>query len=829
VNILTNRVKITFNIDAIKQDFAFIRFKRDKDSKWWGAEELDRIIGDDYQAMSVGYAQFAYAMFERKSNNIYQLEKRLEDDPQFTKVLAIEVQPEAIYSGNNECICAVSLARLLINSLGSSRSKYQDLHFSNLTGSLLRVPSLTDKLNKSIAVAEISIDSVPLQKNEFFLNVKFANYRKKSSILREYKNVELAKILKRPEYIVYDGTNPPSLRRWLPSDGKKSDPKKSYIQCREKGSKLHVNFLDFRSLKDFESSRAGILHNVINGIKKHISQYMNVEFYSREIGYDLPLDTTLMNKPEKISELLNGQRIHILDKVNNEESDELVTQLRNFLYPHYINDEKFITDSGKTEKKAALNFRIIHEKSYYEQNDLKDEYKASDHKIQRQHITFESYIQSSEKEWKNIVKTSLKELLIKRDIGAKKITLFDWTKLNATGEWTFAAWDKEENEEQSHVVFMKIQPNGEFKFHNKEKMDLLDWQDFEKYRKFMTDSNSEKNKKIRNLEGLVISDTGDINQIFLTDEISLPDLSQIEAILQQVESELPENKRTGNELADIVQEFLQTPSGLDIEKFNSFSDALINKGNEPLSKAEFYSLIRRYLGTKKKVKDKYIDVASPKEATDFRDYLLDKHEIRLKFPQDNQTKDDLFDPYFNIKYFEETENQAYYCVGSRRELIPMTGGTGNPNKITLAIAAILLYAMRRKNNEVFMGDMRLWVPQFKEYTYPDVIVTDGKALYTGENNTTVTNPLLIVEVLSKSTKNYDQGDKFTFYRSIPQFKEYVLVEQNQYQVMRYSKTNEGEWIFREYKSEDDIVKLQHLDFEISLVDIYQDVNFEDKE
>jgi Uma2 family endonuclease len=93
----------------------------------------------------------------------------------------------------------------------------------------------------------------------------------------------------------------------------------------------------------------------------------------------------------------------------------------------------------------------------------------------------------------------------------------------------------------------------------------------------------------------------------------------------------------------------------------------------------------------------------------------------------------------------------------------------------------------------------------------------------------VTNPLLIVEVLSKSTKNYDQGEKFTFYRSIPQFKEYVLVEQNQYQVMHYSKTNEGEWIFREYKCENDIVKLQHLDFEISLIDIYQDVNFEDRE
>ena len=184
--------------------------------------------------------------------------------------------------------------------------------------------------------------------------------------------------------------------------------------------------------------------------------------------------------------------------------------------------------------------------------------------------------------------------------------------------------------------------------------------------------------------------------------------------------------------------------------------------------------------------------------------------------------------YTPEEYLELEEKALYKSEYKDGEIIPMTGETGNHNKITLAIAAILLYALRRKKYEVFMGDMRLWIPQYKEYTYPDVMVTDGNAVYTGKNNTTITNPLLIVEVLSKSTKNYDQGDKFTFYRSIPQFKEYFLVQQNQYQVMHYSKTNEGEWIFREYKCEDDIVKLQHLDFEISLVDIYQDVNFEDK-
>ncbi len=191
-----------------------------------------------------------------------------------------------------------------------------------------------------------------------------------------------------------------------------------------------------------------------------------------------------------------------------------------------------------------------------------------------------------------------------------------------------------------------------------------------------------------------------------------------------------------------------------------------------------------------------------------------------------QTRKHIYTPE---EYLELEEKALYKSEYRNGEIVPITGGTGNHNKITLVIAAILLYALRRTKYEVFMGDMRLWIPEFRQYTYPDVMVTDGKAIYTDNKNTTVTNPLLIVEVLSKSTKNYDQGDKFTFYRSITQFKEYVLVPQNQYQVMHYSKTNEGEWTFREYKSENDIIKLQYLDFEISLVDIYQDVNFQDQE
>jgi len=215
---------------------------------------------------------------------------------------------------------------------------------------------------------------------------------------------------------------------------------------------------------------------------------------------------------------------------------------------------------------------------------------------------------------------------------------------------------------------------------------------------------------------------------------------------------------------------------------------------------------------------------------DYGDGILDLLIWEINQIKENnmqvQTRKHIYTPE---EYLELEEKALYKSEYRNGEIIPMTGGTTNHNQIALNFASSLLYVIRGKKYRVFIGDVRLWIPEYREYTYPDVIVTDGKPIYAGKNNTTVTNPLLIVEVLSKSTKNYDQGDKFTFYRSIPQFKEYVLVEQNQYQVMHYSKTNEGEWIFREYKSEDDIVKLQHLDFELSLVDIYQDVNFEDRE
>lgn len=85
----------------------------------------------------------------------------------------------------------------------------------------------------------------------------------------------------------------------------------------------------------------------------------------------------------------------------------------------------------------------------------------------------------------------------------------------------------------------------------------------------------------------------------------------------------------------------------------------------------------------------------------------------------------------------------------------------------------------------------------------------------------MTNPLLIVEVLSKSTANYDRGDKFRYYRSIPEFREYILIDQAEYRVMQYAKTEAGTWLLTEYESEDALLQLSSVEFQLELSELYE--------
>lgn len=188
-----------------------------------------------------------------------------------------------------------------------------------------------------------------------------------------------------------------------------------------------------------------------------------------------------------------------------------------------------------------------------------------------------------------------------------------------------------------------------------------------------------------------------------------------------------------------------------------------------------------------------------------------------------ETEKRYYTPEEYLALEEAAEYKSEYQDG---EILPMTGGTANHNKIALNFCRIFPLSVSGQNYEIFINDMRLSIPRYRLYTYPDVMVIQGEPVYQGSNTTTVTNPLLIVEVLSKSTKDYDRGEKFLYYRSIPELREYILIDQYKYHVEQLAKTADGKWLFTEYESEDAVLAMESVEFQISLTDIYDRVNFE---
>lgn len=172
---------------------------------------------------------------------------------------------------------------------------------------------------------------------------------------------------------------------------------------------------------------------------------------------------------------------------------------------------------------------------------------------------------------------------------------------------------------------------------------------------------------------------------------------------------------------------------------------------------------------------------------------------------------------------EAADYKSEYIDG---EIIPMAGGTVNHNRITGNIYAALNFAFKQQDYEVFMSDIRLWIPEKRMYTYADVMIISGKPEFFNNRQDVVLNPRVIIEVLSKSTQDYDREDKFQAYRTISTFQEYLHIDQTQIRVEQYFKTGKKQWSLREYDAEDQAIAFNTVPWEISLADLYNKVKFE---
>jgi Uma2 family endonuclease len=156
------------------------------------------------------------------------------------------------------------------------------------------------------------------------------------------------------------------------------------------------------------------------------------------------------------------------------------------------------------------------------------------------------------------------------------------------------------------------------------------------------------------------------------------------------------------------------------------------------------------------------------------------------------------------------------------EVFAMAGASDNHNRIARNFVNILSNHLKDSPCEPFFNDIKIRVTP-NVYYYPDILVTCET---TPENPYFRNNPVLIIEVVSKSTERIDRREKVFLYQQIESLKEYVVVDQFEKKVQVHRRQSNGGWIMYLFNEISDVVELSSIDLNIPLPEIYQRVTFE---
>jgi Uma2 family endonuclease len=172
--------------------------------------------------------------------------------------------------------------------------------------------------------------------------------------------------------------------------------------------------------------------------------------------------------------------------------------------------------------------------------------------------------------------------------------------------------------------------------------------------------------------------------------------------------------------------------------------------------------------------------------------------------------------------WESTQEERYeYWDG---EVVAMSGGTRNHNRISGNFFRLLDEKLLNRSCDVYIADVKVQVEPGQKYFYPDVLVTCDDR---DDNQQFVQFPCLIIEVLSPSTEAIDRGAKFARYRQFTSLQEYVLVPTDRSNVEVFRRNDQGQWVLSEYGWEDSLL-LESIRVEVAIADLYRQVEFEDE-
>lgn len=184
-----------------------------------------------------------------------------------------------------------------------------------------------------------------------------------------------------------------------------------------------------------------------------------------------------------------------------------------------------------------------------------------------------------------------------------------------------------------------------------------------------------------------------------------------------------------------------------------------------------------------------------------------------------QQKPKLYTPTEYLKLEREAEFRHEYLYG---EIFEMAGASKRHSLISVNLIRLIGNQLFDRDCSVYNSDMRIKIPN-QNYTYPDIVAQCGPEQFEDGSEDTLLNPTLIVEVLSRSTEAYDRGAKFEQYQTIESFREYLLITQEPFRVEQFVRRDVNAWTYFEFRTPEDVVKLESIGCELSLRDIYYKV------
>jgi hypothetical protein len=654
----TNKYSISYNPDTINKDFIILMLNRtEKYSYWPSTGTLLQSIGDEYKAFSIHYdfGNRAYLLLKRDENKDPQgLRSKLAHDPRLSGVtvelVSVCSEPQEHTSTAPQTLYGYWVVSLILNALPELiKSQGEDFlsKFRTLNGKLF----LFDKSCKPTDL-QIQAWQVRLGKDGVLAlhRISFKRFNRQSyEIQKKQKRAERDAI-----WAFETTTNSLSLLSQSIEEALQNNIP-LFTQGIIRHSNVHVKaapFFDFGSENLFYKSRVGVYHTIEKLVQQFTSRWITITPTKHDLDSYM-----LMNNPKFwqnrvlnwIPTISQGP-LYLIDLIGTGESKSKAIKLQEELSSLMPNFPTAIICT--TPKSKALNIVLVHEHEWYESIGQNDPYIRKREFI-CQHVTIENLPANTTE-----ILVILKELCLKNDLNSGVANFTNWVDFNLKEPYTFSTLHfPSRRDEEGRCSMVTIQPDGKLSFESYSTFsdDIL----IRPMPDFYTEVNThvdyiKKNIDISNyrLEGVIINGNGDINIIYRTEMVTMPDQNQLNKAIGSTFSSFPYQLTTPESMASWIQNIFNEPSEVkwDEEKVKTLLTEII-KESKTVNQGKLLVALRaaRWIQNKER---KFL---CSRLQTEFG--------VTLQLSRNKSNKESFFSFKTNLRYKKIGEEELIYVVG----------------------------------------------------------------------------------------------------------------------------------------------------------------------